>query len=138
MSTKSPEKSREVILKLLEGLRQDYLRGSLKLYKEYLDEDAVYLGVGDQRIHKGKESCLEYLRASAQKGGMRAIDVVAEDIKFIGDVAIVVETYTTKYDIKGESFRDTGRGTQVLINKGGHWYATHIQLERLATNRVIP
>jgi ketosteroid isomerase-like protein len=137
MSKKSPEESREVILKLLEALRQDYLRGSLKLYKEYLDEDAVYLGVGDYRIHKGRESCLEYLRTSAKKGLMRAIEVEAEDVKFIGDVAIVVESYTTKYKIKGESFRDTGRGTQVLVNRDGHWYVTHIQLERLASNRVI-
>lgn len=138
MSTKIEEKTKQDILRLLEALRQDYVQGNLTLYKEHLAEDAVVLGIGDPGIRKGKESFLEYLRLSAQKGSMRKVSTELADVKLVGDVAIVSETYITQYEIKGDSFQDCGRSTSILVNKEGCWYASHFHLERLATNRVIP
>ncbi len=138
MSTDTDEKSRQEVLRLLEAMRQDYVRGSLKLYKEHLAEDAVSLGIGDPGVRKGKESCLEYLRLSTQKGLVHDVQTEVEDVRFFGDLAIVVESFTSRYKIKGESYRDAGRSTSVLQHRKGRWYVIHSHMERLASNRVIP
>ena len=110
--------------------------GSLKLYKEHLSEDAISLGIGDPGVRKGKESCLEYLRLSTQKGLVQ--EVQAETVKLLGDLAIVVESFTSRYKIKDESFRDYGRSTSVLQLRKGRWYVILSHIERLASNKVIP
>ena len=138
MSTDTDEKSHQEVLRLLEAMRQDYMRGSLKLYKEHLSEDVVSLGIGDPGIRKGKESCLEYLRLSTQKGLVQDVQTETEDVRLVGDFAIVVETFTSRYKIKDESYRDYGRSTSVLQHRKGRWYVIHSHLERLASNKVIP
>ena len=138
MSADTDEKSRQEVLRLLEAMRQDYVRGSLKLYKEHLSEDAVSLGIGDPGVRKGKESCLEYLRVSSQKGLVNDVQTETEDVRLVGDLAIVVESFTSRYKIKDESYRDYGRSTSVLQLRKGRWYVIHSHMERLASNRVIP
>ena len=49
------------------------------------------LGIGDPGVRKGKESCLEYLRLSTQKGLVHDVQTEVEDVRFFGDLAIVVE-----------------------------------------------
>lgn len=138
MSTDTDDKSRQEVVRLLEAMRQDYMRGSLKLYKEYLSDDAVSLGIGDPGVRKGKESCLEYLRLSTQKGLVQDVQAKTEDVKLVGDVAIVVESFTSRYKIKDESYRDYGRSTSVLQRRRGRWYVILSHIERLASNRIIP
>ena len=99
MSTDTDERSRQEVLRLLEAMRQDYVRGSLKLYKEHLSEDAISLGIGDPGVRKGKESCLEYLRLSTQKGLVQEVQAETEDVKLLGDLAIVVGSFTSRYKI---------------------------------------
>ena len=138
MSNETDEKSRKEVLRLLEAMRRDYMRGSLKLYKEHLAQDAVSLGIGDSGVRKGKESCLEYLRLSTQKGLLQDVQAETEDVKLIGDLAIVVESFTSRYKIKDESYRDYGRSTSVLQIRKGRWYLILSHIERLASNKVIP
>jgi len=138
MPTNTDDKSRQEVIRLLEAMRQDYMRGSLKLYKEHLSEDAVSLGIGDPGVRKGKESCLEYLRLSTQKGLVLDVRTETEDVRLVGDLAIVVESFTSRYKIKDESYRDYGRSTSIMQLRKGRWYIIHSHIERLASNRVIP
>ena len=138
MPTDTDDKSRQEVIRLLEAMRQDYMRGSLKLYKEHLSEDAVSLGIGDPGVRKGKESCLEYLRLSTQKGLVLDVRTETEDVRLVGDLAIVVESFTSRYKIKDESYRDYGRSTSIMQLRKGQWYLIHSHIERLASNRVIP
>jgi ketosteroid isomerase-like protein len=138
MPTDTDDKSRQEVLRLLEAMRQDYMRGSLKLYKEHLSEDAISLGIGDPGIRNGKKSCLEYLRLSTRKGSVLDVQTKTEDVRLVGDLAIVVESFTSRYKIKDESYRDYGRSTSILQLRKGRWYMIHSHIERLASNKVIP
>lgn len=136
MSWPNDDPRTEEVVHLLEELRQSYLRGTLKLYREHLPDDAVVLGIGDVTLHIGKDSVLDYLRTSAQKGWLKDVKSRVHDVKFFGDVAIVVETYNTFYEIKGKAYRDDGRATSVLVHRDGRWSLTLAHMERLASNPV--
>lgn len=127
---------RQEVLEVLREMRRGYVKGNLKPYEEHLADDVVVLGIGDERVHLGKERALDYLRVSQQKGWMRDVKAEVKSVRFIDSLALVVETYTTDYMVKGESFRSMGRATSVLRGEGEHWYLTHVHLETLATNRV--
>jgi ketosteroid isomerase-like protein len=125
------------VVSLVKGLRQDVLRGTLKLFKEHLSEDAVVVAEDDVRIVRGKESCLEYFRTLVQRARIRWLKGDVEDLKLVGDVAIVVETQTYQYEVKGEDYLNNGRATSVFTYQRGRWYLTHLHMDILTSHRVI-
>jgi ketosteroid isomerase-like protein len=135
--TQADERTRREISTLLDGLRDDVKRGTITLYRRHLAADAVVLAMEDPRIFHGKEACLEYLRLLGQQVHFHELDGEMEDLKVIGDVAVALERYETKYEVQGRSYRDTARVTTVLVRDGSRWLLTHLHLESLAPNRIV-
>ena len=54
-----------------------------------------------------------------------------------GDVAVVIERHTTQYELRGQTYRDSGRTTWVLHRDAGRWLVTHSHWESLAPNRIV-
>ncbi len=125
------------VVSLVKGLRQDVLQGTVKLFKEHLSEDAVVVAEDDVRIFRGRESCLEYFRTMGQRARIRWLKGNVENLKLVGDIAIVVETQTYQYEVKSEAYLNNGRATSVFTYQHGRWYLTHLHMDILASNRII-
>jgi hypothetical protein len=128
---------RQEVVDLVDSLYRDYQRGSLKLHRASLAQDVVLLGAGDPRVLKGKESYLSYLRTASKKSRLHNLRTRVEDLKFLNDLAILVQSYTSQLEIEGRPYQEVGRVTTVLIARGGHWYLTHVHMESLARNPIV-
>lgn len=137
MGDKRSSQLQHDVVSLVKGLRQDVLRGSVKLFREHLSDDAVVVAEDDVRIVRGKESCLDYFRTMGQRARLRWLKGEVEDLKLVGDIAIVVETQAYQYEIKGEDYLNNGRATSVFTYQRGRWYLTHLHMDILTSNRVI-
>ena len=137
MVSEELEQVRREIGQLLSGLRRDLAEGSVTLYREHLAEDASILAIDNPRTFKGKSACLEYIRCVSQETRFQSLEGEIEELKLIGDVAIVIEGVTARYEVRGETYTDTARTTAVLCRNGGRWLVTHLHLESLAANRII-
>ena len=84
-----------------------------------------------------KEQCLDYVRRLGQQADIQVLDADIDELKLIGDVAVVVERTTAKYEVRGQTYRDTGRTTWVLVRDAGRWLVSHSHLESLAPNRIV-
>lgn len=125
------------IEQLIDALRQELVKRSVKLFREYLAPDAIILALDDPRIYKGKDECLEYIRLVEQRTDLEKLEASIEDLKIAGDAAVVLERASTQYVVRGQTFHDTARTTWVLLRQGGPWRVTHIHLESLAPTRVV-
>jgi len=131
------ERIRRDIEQLLRGLRQDVVQGSVTLYREHLAEDATFLALDNPQLFRGKDQCIEYIRSLGQVAQIRSLDADIEDFKLLGDVAVVIERHTAKYEVRGQTYRDSGRTTWVLHRDSGRWLVTHSHWESLAPNRIV-
>lgn len=131
------ERALSDIEQLLRGLRQDLMQGSVTLYREHLAEDATFSAIDDPELYRGKETCIEYVRNLGQLAQIRSLDADVEDMKLLGDVAIVLERHTAEYESRGQVYRDTGRTTWVLHRVSGRWLVSHSHWESLAPNRIV-
>ena len=125
------------IQQLLDALRHDLLEGSVRLFREHFTDDAVVLAFDDPRIFVGKESSIEYIRGLSQLTKFRKLDGEIEHFKLHGDVAIVLERGTSRYEVRGQMYQDTGRTTWVLLRQDNRWRVTHFHLESMATNPIV-
>lgn len=131
------ERVRRDIEQLLRGLREDVVQGRLTLFREHLAEDATVLAFDNPQLFRGKEQCIEYVRSLGQVAQIQSLNADVEDIKLLGDVAVVIERHTTQYEIRGQTYRDSGRVTWVLHRASGRWLVTHSHWESLAPNRIV-
>jgi hypothetical protein len=131
------DKIRSDIEHLLDGLRQDLLRGSVTLYREHLADDATLLAIDNPELFRGKEQCIDYVRHLGQVADIHALDADVEDLKLLGDVAVVVERHTIRYGVRGQTYRDSGRTTWVLHRISERWMVAHSHWESLAPNRIV-
>ena len=131
------ERIRRDIEQLLRGLRQDVVQGSVTLYREHLAEDATFLALDNPQLFRGKDQCIEYIRSLGQVAQIRSLDADIEDFKLLGDVVVVIERHTAKYEVRGQTYRDSGRTTWVLHRDSGRWLVTHSHWESLAPNRIV-
>ena len=131
------ESERREIQQLLDALRHDLTEGSVRLFREHFTDDAVVLAFDDPRIFIGKDRSIEYLRSLFQSTKFRTLHGEIEHIKLHGDVATVLESGTSTYEIRGQIYRDTGRTTYVLLREHSRWRVTHFHLESMATNPVV-
>ncbi len=131
------ERVRRDIEQLLRGLRQDVVQGSVTLYREHLAEDATVLAFDNPQLFRGKAPCIEYVRSLGQVAQIQSLDAYVEDLKLLGDVAVVIERHTAQYEIRGQTYRDSGRITWVLHRNSGRWLVTHSHWESLAPNRIV-
>lgn len=122
---------------LLRGLRQDIVHGRVTLYREHLAADATVLAIDNPQVFRGKEECLDYVRSIGQVASVRSLDAEVEDLKVLGDVAVVIERHTAQYEIRGQTYHDSGRTTWVLHRVGGRWMVAHSHWESLAPNRIV-
>ena len=125
------------IQQLLDALRHDLLEGSVRLFREHFTDDAVVLAFDDPRIFVGKESSIEYIRGLSELTKFRTLDGEIEHFKLHGDVAIVLERGTSRYEVRGQMYQDTGRTTWVLLRQDNRWRVTHFHLESMATNPIV-
>ena len=131
------ERDRRDIEQLLRGLRQDVVQGRVTLYREHLAEDATVLGLDNPQLFRGKDQCIEYIRSLGQVAQIQSLDADIEDFKLLGDVAVVIERHTAQYELRGQTYRDSGRTTWVLHRDSGRWLVTHSHWESLAPNRIV-
>ncbi len=131
------ERARRDIEHLLRGLRQDVVEGSVRLYREHLAADATFLALDNPHVFRGKDECIEYVRSLGQVAQIRSLDADIEDFKLLGDIAVVIERHTSRYEVRGQTYRDSGRTTWVLHRDSGRWLVTHGHWESLAPNRII-
>ena len=125
------------IQQLLDALRHDLLEGSVRLFREHFADDAVVPAFDDPRIFVGKESSIEYIRGLSQLTQFRTLDGEIEHFKLHGDVAIVLERGTSRYEVRGQMYQDTGRTTWVLLRQDNRWRVTHFHLESMAINPIV-
>ena len=130
------ESARREIQQLLDALRHDLTEGSVRLFREHFTDDAVVLAFDDSRIFVDKESSMEYLRGLVQQAKFRTLAGEIETIKLHGDVASVLESGTSLYEVRGQMYRDKGRTTYVLLREDNRWRLTHFHLESMAMNPV--
>jgi len=121
---------------LIDELGKDFLSGSLKLHEDRLAEDVILLGAGDPRILRGKDSYLSYLRTASEKAWFRRMDIKSEAVKLIGDLAVLVGTYSTESQVKGKDYLEYGRQTALLVRRHGRWFLVLVHMETLARNPV--
>ena len=132
------ERARRDIEQLLRALRQDLLQGSVTLYREHLAENATLLAIDNPELFRGKEQCIDYVRSIGQVAQIRSLDADIEDLELLGeDVAVVVERHMMQYEVRGQTYRDSGRTTWVLHRVSGRWLVTHSHWESLAPNRIV-
>ena len=131
------ERARRDIEQLLRGLRQDVVQGSVTLYREHLAEDATVLAFDNPQLFRGKDQCIEYVRSLGQIAQIQSLDADIEDLKLLGNVAVVIERHTAQYEVRGQTYRDSGRITWVLHRDSGRWLVTHSHWESLAPNRIV-
>lgn len=135
--TERVERARHDIEQLLHGLRRDLVRGKVTLFREHLAEHATLLAIDNPQLFRGKERCLEYVRELGQVARIRSLDAEVEDFELLGNVAVVIERHTARYEVRDESYRDSGRTTWVLYWDEGRWLVTHSHWESLALNRIV-
>ncbi len=131
------ERARRDIEQLLRGLRQEVVQGRVTLFREHLAEDATVLAFDNPQLFRGKDQCIEYVRSLEQAAQIQSLDADVEDLKLLGDVAVVIERHTTQYELRGQTYRDSGRITWVLHRGSGRWLVTHSHWESLAPNRIV-
>jgi len=131
------EDPRQQIVDLIDSLYQDYRQGSLKLHRASLAEDVVLLGAGDPGVLRGRESYLGYLRTAAKKAQPRQLITRVEDLKLLGELAILVQTYTSQVHTEGQDYQEVGRVTTVLVLRAGRWHLSHVHMETLARNPIL-
>ena len=131
------DRARRDIEQLLRGLRQDVVQGRVTLYREHLAEDATFLALDNPQLFRGKDQCIEYIRGLGQVAQIRSLDADIEDLKLLGDVVVVIERHTAQYEVRGKTYRDSGRTTWVLHRDSGRWLVTHSHWESLAPNRIV-
>ena len=136
-SSEETDRVRRDIELLLRGLREDLMRGSVTLYREHLADDATVLAIDNPELYSGKESCIEYVRNLGQVASIQSLDASVDDLKLLGDVAVVIERHTAQYEVRGQTYRDTGRTTWVLQRVSGRWMVAHSHWESLAPNRIV-
>lgn len=132
-----PERVRRDVERLLRGLREDLMQGKVTLYREHLADDATLLAIDNPELFRGKERCLDYVRNLGQVADIQTLGADVEDFKLMGDVAVVVERHTIQYEVRAQTFRDSGRTTWVLHRVSGRWMVTHSHWESLAPNRIV-
>lgn len=130
------ERVRRDVEQLLEGLRKDLLQGRVTLFREHLANDATLLAIDNPELFRGKQQCLDYIRELGQLAKIRSLDGETEEFKLLGNVAVVIERHTAQYEIRGTSYRDSGRTTWVLSWDEGRWRVSHSHWESLALNRI--
>ena len=131
------QRIRRDIEQLLRALGQDLVQGSVTLYRKHLAENATLLAIDNPELFRGKEQCIEYLRSIGQVVQIRSLDANIEDLELLGDVAVVIERHTLRYEVRGQSYHDSGRTTWVLHRVSGRWLVTHSHWESLAPNRIV-
>ncbi len=109
--------------KTLQEINMAWAQGRLDDLRQYFHKDMVIVAPGFQQRVNGQDACIKTFEEFVNQASNIAYEETPLAVDVCGDTAVVAYEYEVRYDMKGESHRETGQDIFIFAREGQHWLA---------------
>ena len=116
-------KHREEIRRLVKKINAAWLHGRPEELAPYFHEDMVIVPPDFRRRAKGREACVASYKDFVSQAKVREYKDSEPDIDLWGNTAVATYSWEIAYEMKKESYRESGWDVFVLVREHARWLA---------------
>ena len=129
---KLSESETKSLLEAREAVWRAYFAGNRAALEKLLPAELLTMDPGSGEWGNRQAALDGSTRFSTQGGKLLRLEFPKTEIQAYGDVAIVYSTYVYEIEQGGKSFTNSGRATEVFVQRDGAWVNPSWHLDRQA------
>ena len=123
MSYKFDSKVQNEIWQIIHDINDAWVNSNPEKIADYFHENIVISHPDFQKRGEGRESCVESYKDFCRHATVHDYKEMDPEVNVFGNTAVAVYRFEITYEIKGESFYDTGQDVFIFTSEGNKWKA---------------